>query len=143
MLSQALDIQVNPAKINGNIRIYHATFRQPRSESAVSILSLKKTPLFGLDARPPNMLVIVFLCLYGIILGLFSKSKSIFSFWQRQRMFRFVKYLLFVYSTFQINVIFVIYQSILKIRIILLDLLFCDKIFVKITLSIKMIKVKI
>ena len=49
MLSQALNLSVHPAKIIGTKRIIHATFRQPRSEFAVSILSLKKTPL--LDAR--------------------------------------------------------------------------------------------
>ena len=45
MLPQALNISAHPAKINGTKIIYHATFRQSRSESAVSMLSLKKTPL--------------------------------------------------------------------------------------------------
>ena len=45
MLSQALNISVHPAQINGTKRIYHATFRLPCSESAVSMLSFKKTPL--------------------------------------------------------------------------------------------------
>ena len=45
MLSQALNISVHPAKIIGTKIIYHVTFRQPHSESAISMFLLKKTPL--------------------------------------------------------------------------------------------------